>query len=186
MTERPSFLRRQPADARRLCDVPTWEGVLLYDPRDLAEDRPLRFYRRLHNRHFKAPVIFELKTYLDDSKIGFRKKGSCALPMYRRRVPFTYKGKQHFPLCSCLTMLCLTGFAIADPHHWVVDHIDGDCTNDRPSNLQVISQRENCLRSPRFREYNLLSNQGRRERAARLLRQAGIEPPTDKPKKQQS
>lgn len=186
MTERQAFLRRQPDDARRLCDVPTWEGVLLYDPRDLAEDRPLRFYRRLRNRRFKAPVIYELKTYLEDVKNGLRKKGSYVVPMYRWRVHFMYKGKQYFTRCSCLTLLCLTGFAIADPRHWVVDHIDGDCTNDRPSNLQVISQRENLLRSPRFRENSRLSNQARRERAARLLRQAGIEPPTDKPKKQQS
>ena len=106
--------------------------------------------------------------------------------MYRRKVYFKFKGKQHFLLCSCLTMLCLTGFAVADPRHWVVDHIDGDCTNDRPSNLQVISQRENCLRSPRFRENIRLSPKARRERAARLLRQAGVEPPTDKPKQQQS
>ena len=44
------------------------------------------------------------------------------------------------------------GFVISDPRHWVVDHIDGNPLNDQPSNLQIISQSENCKRSEKVRE----------------------------------
>ena len=46
-------------------------------------------------------------------------------------------------------MLCLTGFSIVDRRHWVIDHKNNNTLDDRPSNLQVITQRENLERSER-------------------------------------
>ena len=71
--------------------------------------------------------------------------------------------------CSHLTELCRTGFAIADRRHWVVDHINSNTMDDRPSNLQVISQRENCHRFERFKAHNKLSPAERKKRSQERL-----------------
>ena len=70
-------------------------------------------------------------------------------------------------------MLCWMGFAIADPRHWVVDHIDGNPLNDRPKNLQIITQSMNLKRSPKVRAHarkNLeMINARRKARKGKLV-----------------
>ena len=131
--------------------VPGWDGVLYYDPLDFELDRPLTFYRRLHHRQL-GEIRYPVKVYTVDREIGNRKKGGSHRPRFQRTIKIKRKGVTVNLFCSNLTMHCQMGFTIADPRHCVVDHINGDSTDDRPSNLQVISQSENCRRSQLFLE----------------------------------
>ena len=70
-------------------------------------------------------------------------------------------------------MLCLTGFAICDRRHWVIDHKNNNTLDDRPSNLQVITQRENLARSERLKRIMRLSPAERMRQ--RLKRQAKMQ-----------
>ena len=147
-------------DGTRLEWVPTWEGALQYAPADLKADRCLRIWHTFRSKTFGGRRIrIELKPHL---------------PVYhgcdilRRRVGFKFK---HKGLLTCLqrsqlTMLCLMGFTITDCRHWVIDHISGNTLDDRPSNLQVITQHENSARSERLKMTQRLSpkeNKRRRE-----------------------
>ena len=144
--------RMIPAEHWKLLrDVPGWEGVLLYDQLDIAMDRPLRFYHHFHSTVLGQSVIMPMTVYIRDFAVCIRKRYPNTQPQLRRKIKFRHKGKTVNFQCSVLTMLCLTGFTIADRRHWVVDHIDGNPQNDRPSNLQVISQRENILRSEKVK-----------------------------------
>jgi hypothetical protein len=156
----PDFIQRSIPQHQwnTLHPVPTWEGVLYYDPLDFDLDRPLTFYRRLRRRGAKADFIYPMRVYQKDVNSSHCKHGSNHKPMYRRYIKFKWqpnlllgKCRSKVLYCHQLTMLCWMGFAINDPRHWVVDHIDGNSLNDRPKNLQVISQRENCRRSPKVR-----------------------------------
>ena len=131
--------------------VPAWDGVLYYDPLDIQLDRPLTFYRRLHHRRL-GDIIYPVKSWKKDVTSSYRKKGIRAKPMFREFIKIERKGTLIPLYVSQLTMHCMMGFTIADPRHWVVDHIDGDTMNNRPSNLQVISQSENCRRSAKVVE----------------------------------
>ena len=156
----PDFIQRSIPQHqwKTLHPVPTWEGELYYDPLDFDLDRPLTFYRRLRLRGAKADFIYPLRVYQKDVKMTLRKQGQNVQPMYRRYIHFMWKPKEQpgksrivTLYCSHLTMLCKTGEPIADPRHWVVDHIDGNPLNDRPKNLQVITQSMNLKRSPKVR-----------------------------------
>ena len=131
--------------------VPAWDGVLYYDPLDIQLDRPLTFYRRLHHRRL-GEIRYPLKSWKKDVTSSYRKKGVRAKPMFREFIKIRRKGTLIPLYVSQLTMHCMMGFTIADPRHWVVDHIDGDTLNNRPSNLQVITQSENLRRSEAKRE----------------------------------
>ena len=149
--------------ARGLEWLPSFEGVLLYDPEDIKEDRPIRLWHYTKNKRFgDKPVLYELKPTL--CKYGYK---GCERDIQRPRLEFHFKrrGNSYNLLRSHVTMLAYMGFAIADRRHWVIDHKDGNTLNDRPSNLQVISQRENCHRSARLQEMLKLSPRDRKLRA---------------------
>ena len=160
MKKLPDYITRRLPKSQwnKLREVPTWEGVLYYDPADIEQDRPLTFYRRVFCPVLNDEIIYPLRSHKTNSDHSHIKHGSKHKPMYRHFISFNWlpnlllgKDRMKNINCNSLTMLCLTGFAIADPRHWVVDHIDGNSLNDQPSNLQVISQSENLRRSEKVR-----------------------------------
>ena len=161
MKKLPDYITRRLPKSQwnKLREVPTWEGVLYYDPEDFKLDRPLTFYRRMYCWQLHEEIIYPMRVFKTNTQLSRIKRGSKRKPMYRRYVMFKWQpnlliGKDQNKVLYChqLTMLCWMGFAICDPRHWVVDHIDGNPLNDRRSNLQIISQSENCKRSEKVRE----------------------------------
>lgn len=153
------------ADGTELEWVPTWEGVLQYAPDDLRADRPLRFWHVFYNKRLKRTVRVRLH--------AIPRLSCCVCMKMRNIIKFWHKGERVQLRASNLTEMCKTGFAIADRRHWVVDHIDNNPMNDSPSNLQVISARENVLRSEKVKEINRFPNAERKRR--RIARQAVID-----------
>ena len=138
----------------RLQSVPTvpYEAFLMWDPEDLRQNRPLTFYRRLKSKRFKGEVIYSLPVAKEDAHECSRKKGSNRQPQYRRRIHTTYKGKTYQFYCSTLTVLCIFQFRRENPRINVVEHLNGDSMDDRPSNLLLSTQSVNCRRSEKIRE----------------------------------
>ncbi len=140
---------------KRLEPVPTdpYEAFLMWDPEDLRQDRPLTFYRKLKSKRFKAPVIYPLPVAVEDSTYTSRLHGKNSVPQYRRRIMTTYKGKKYNFLCSNLTMLCILQFKRENPRINVIEHLNGDSLDDRPSNLLLSTQSANNRRSEKVMEH---------------------------------
>ena len=155
------------ADGTQLEWVPTWEGILLYAPDDIRNDRPLRLWK-VRNPWFNKALP---KRYRLSEHIRTNRHSSCFL---RPRVFFGFglNGKRFFILRSKITVLCRDGFAIADAKKHVVDHINNIPMDDRPSNLQGITQKENLARSKRWNESQKLPDEERKRR--RLEREMEI------------
>ncbi len=165
---------------KRLEDVPTWEGVLQYDPMDLFMDSPLTIYRIRTRRLKDNRVIklrYPLKAIFQDYH-AYNKRAKT--PQNRYFFSFCLKNKRIHCLRSHLTMLCIMGFAIADRRHWVIDHINGDSTDDRPSNLQVITQSENLRKSELVMKIIDRIHRLRKQRAAERRAQKETSKPTEK------
>ena len=150
---------------KRLEPVPTdpYEAFLMWDPEELRQDRPLTFYRKLKSKRFKAPVIYPLPVAKEDAHYTSRLHGSNRQPQYRRKIKTMYKGKIYTFLCSNLTMLCILQFKRENPRINVIEHLNGDSLDDRPSNLLLSTQSANNRRSEKLREHILrlgMSNRG--------------------------
>ena len=163
---------------KRLEPVPTdpYEAFLLWDPEDLRQDRPLTFYRKLKNKRFKAPVIYDLPVAKEDANYTHRLHGKNWTPQYRRRILTTYKGKTYHFNCSELTMLCIFQFKRENPRINVIEHLNGDSLDDRPSNLLLSTQSANSRRSEKVMEQarkncEMINARRRAERAALLADQ---------------
>ena len=167
MNNQKELLSLQKGLSKGLEWLPSYEGILLYDPEDIKEDRPVRLWHyTLNNRFGTKPVLYELKPTL--YKYGHK---GCERNIQRPRIEYhiSHHGKIQVLLRSYATWLADKGIAIANRRLWVIDHKDGNTLNDKPSNLQMISQRENCHRSARWQAMQKLS-----PRARKLHTQASI------------
>lgn len=140
--------------------LPTWEGVLKYDVEDIKNDRAIRLWHEHYtSRMCNQKVLEELMPILEKFE-GYNEE-------QRPRVcyHFKYKEKIYKLRRSRLTHLAYTGFETADKYHWVIDHVNNISVDDRPSNLQCISQKENIKRSKARKENDKLDNKERARRA---------------------
>ncbi len=149
-------------DGTRLDWVPGYEPHLLFatDIFDKKKDPMLRVYRviKRNGRQYRHQLDNMLERFHGHYMLRCRLRYSTHI-----------NGKMIRLWRSQLTVLCLTGFPIADRRHWVIDHKNGITLDDRPSNLQVITAKENLARSWRVRETNALSPKDRAKAAARRI-----------------
>ena len=148
------------SDGTKLEWVPRWGCHLAYCPDDLKNDRPLRFWHVFRHRQmgFKR-VRVELTRTVDYFPVLSRR---YLTP--RMKICFKIEGKDYFLRSSQLTQLCRDGFPPANPRKSVVDHLNRNTLDDRPSNLELKPQRENSLRSEKFRAAIMLSPAERHRR----------------------
>ena len=141
------------SDGTKLEWVPRWGCHLAYCPDDLKNDRPLRFWHVFRSRQmgFKR-VRVELNSSIGKKSILDR---NYLRP--RMKVGFEIEDKVFYLSQSQLTQLCRDGFPPENPRKMVVDHVNCNTLDDRPSNLELKPQRENTLRSEKWRANQKLS-----------------------------
>ena len=155
-------------DGRRLAWVPNWDAAhegrfdhcLQYCPAQAAKrTEALTFWHVYTDRRTGRLMRRELTPYVD----WHLKKRNCCKP--RRFLKFNHDGKLFKIPCAEVTMVALTGLAIPDRRHNVVDH-RGDkpftTLDDAPNNLRCVSQRENLTRSEAYKANNKLNNEERK------------------------
>lgn len=79
------------------------------------------------------------------------KSGGCK---YFPAIAITHKGKQACYSLSSLIWLCYLKKEI--PAGYVIDHIDNDSFNNDPDNLQMLTIRENIVKNPSKKLYNMM------------------------------
>lgn len=155
-------------DGRRLAWVPNWDAAhegrfdhcLQYCPAQAAKrTEALTFWHVYKDKRTGRLMRRELTPCVHWT---FTHR-SCCKP--RRILMFKHNGKQIYVPCAEVTVVALTGYAIPDRRHNVVDHKEMKpftTLDDRPVNLHCITQRENTRRSREHRENNRLSNEERK------------------------
>ena len=121
-----------------------------YNVRDYREDKLVRFYRlSTHTNRYghKKGEFYEISVELHDFSKCRRESGKSpnAKPDVRRKIHFQHNGKFKHLTCSRLTYYICWGFPdeTEHPEPKVIDHIDHNTLNDRPSNLRETTQKEN-------------------------------------------
>ena len=127
------------------------EYQLMYDPADMARDRPLRFYRYMDEKKW----VCELNSWKKDVQSCHRKSGRSprALPQMRWEVSLKHKGRSIHFQCNRLTLFVKTGWCPPpeECHTTVCLHLNEDSLDDRPSNLRWGTQQENVRMSAKHR-----------------------------------
>jgi len=115
-----------------------------------------------------------LNFYLDEDDITVRRKKDCVMKKFKAHdivIPYKYTGKSkinyggvHVPKTRTTIgyhwlLVLLRGLTFDEKS--VIDHIDGDPTNNTRSNLRVVTQQVNCknskMRSSNTSGYNGLT-----------------------------
>ena len=128
--------------------VPLWEGKLKYCPDDLKNDVPLRFWHCYYHKQMKRWVCNEVNPSVVWTN-SYRGK-------YRRRLHFKHHGKLIDVYCSYLTIKTFFAFEPTDRRRNVVMHLNDHQMDDRPSNLEWGTQKENMAMSRKCKEMNRL------------------------------
>ena len=127
------------------------EYQLMYDPTDMARDRPLRFYRYRDGKKW----VCELTPSKSDVQLTKRKSGRSprAQPQLRWHIFVSYKNKTICFQCNRLTLFVKTGWCPPpeECHTTVCLHLNEDSLDDRPSNLRWGTQQENVMMSAKSR-----------------------------------
>ena len=156
-------------DGRRLEWVPNWDAAhegrfdhcLQYCPAQAAKrTEALTFWHVYKDKRTGRLMRRELTPVVD----WHFKHPNCCKP--RRYVKFKHHGKIIQVPCAEVTMVALTGYAIPDRRHNVIDHRSNKpftTLDDRPVNLHCITQRENLTRSREHWENSKLAPADRKK-----------------------